>query len=397
MSSKPALSATIACCGLLHFRNYVEQLAESGILRSFLFSHRLSSFPNREWAFNFWAKEYIMHLLIRSVPDRLQEHLFPVLHDYWDWRAAGHLAETQLVHVMLHGTSRRVLRRAREQGSVIVGEAINTHPQNLYSVMNREYAACGIPPRTTMARQWQRLEQEIESCDWLLTPSPFVSRTYIERGFPANRIICIPYAANTKIFEPPSDWRHREVGPMSVVCVAQVIPRKGIHYLLQAWRNMGLPANQATLRIIGHIADNMAWITRGLPPGVEFIGTADRAGVIRELQAASVFVLPTLEEGFAVSILEAMSAGCAVVTTPASGAESIIINGQNGLIIMERDVDGLAESLCSLHVAPALRVKLGRAACETVQQKHNWTHYAEQVKAMYQMVVSTPARRALHL
>lgn len=377
---------TIACCGLFHYKNYVQQLADDGILKRFLFSHRLRTFSGKSWAKNLWAKEYLTYFALKSTLESFTDDVLPLLHDYWDIRAAANLEPSAITHAMLHGTSRRLLQKAKAQGSVILGEAVNTHPRNLFAVLNQEDEACGIKPKSRMPLQWQRLEREIASCDWLLVPSINVRKSYLEYGFPAERIRCIPFGVDTSGFKPPSDWEHRTKDVLRVVCVAQVTPRKGIHYLTKAWQQLGFTRDQAQLRIIGQIPANMRGLVDAAPEGIEFVGALDRQGVIRELQAASVFVLPTLEEGFAVVILEAMASGCAVVTTPMAGAEGVITDRQNGLIVPGRSPEGLANAIRELAVNPEFRIQLGRKACEIAHEKHGWDNYVEQLEAVYREI-----------
>lgn len=377
---------TIACCGLFHFKNYVRQLADDGTLKRFLFSHRVGTLKGEPWAKNLWAKEYLTHLSVKHASGSV-DTLLPLLHDYWDFRARQNLQPSRILHVMLHGTSRGLMKKARAQGSVILGEAVNTHPRNLHAVLNQEDEACGIPPKPRMPAQWQRLEEEIALADWVLVPSLNVQRSYLEYGYPASRIRCIPFGVDTSGFTPPADWEHRSRGPLRVVCVAQVTPRKGIHYLVKAWQQLGLGPDQAQLRVVGHVHPDMLPVIKGAPEGVEFVGTMDKQGVLRELQAASVFVLPTLEEGFAVVILEAMASGCAVVTTPMSGGEGVIVDRQNGLIVPGRSPEALANAFAELARDPEFRVQLGRKASEVARERHDWSHYADQLRLLYREIV----------
>lgn len=176
---------------------------------------------------------------------------------------------------------------------------------------------------------------------------------------------------------------------MEVACVAQVIPRKGIHYLVEAWAKLGLPPNKARLRIIGRISHEMRDLPRRSGPGVEFLGAIGRQKVAEILQQASVFVLPTLEEGFAYVILEAMASGCAIITTTEAGADDVITAGENGLLVPPYNSKALRDALRSLYDNPEIRERLGDAAFRTAKHEYNWETYAKRLSALYQFILGS--------
>lgn len=378
----------IACCGLFHYRNYVESLSRKGRLSKFVFSHRIGTLRGKNWAKNIWLKEYLFWVVQRYFPPTSHGKMISILHDYWDIRAAQHVGRAAILHVMLHGNSRRVIEKGVAAGSVILGEAVNTHPENYFAVNQKERQVCGLSHPGEMSGALLRLQNEILHCNWLLTPSQQVSKSFIERGFPEHRVKCIPFGAEPNDFSPPADWSHREGPELIVVCVAQVIPRKGIHYLIEAWRMLGMEPEKARLRICGYFAAEMKNVFDPIPRGVEFLGSIEKPRIIAELRSASVFVLPTLEEGFAISISEAMATGCVVITTPESGASEIIENGVNGFIIPSRSPVSIAEQLRKLFKEPATRTRIGRLASAKVTKELNWTAYEEKLNLFYEQIAS---------
>ena len=88
-----------------------------------------------------------------------------------------------------------------------------------------------------------------------------------------------------------------------------------------------------------------ATLLRNLPAGVRMEGHVDRSQLAAWYRAASVFVLPTLCEGRAYSVLEAIAHGLPVITTPNSGADEFVADGVNGFIVPIRDADTLADRM----------------------------------------------------
>jgi glycosyltransferase involved in cell wall biosynthesis len=374
----------LACCGLFHYRNYVSKLQDAGLIKQFIYSYKLNSEFSDKAFCNIFLKEYAIRFLQKAVSEHWQQILFPLFHDIWDLLAARQIQKADILHVMLHGTALRTIKEAKAKGMIILGEVVNSHPQNYHAVIKAQSERCGVYSPRVLSRQLRRLENEIMLCDHILAPSEFVAKSFISHGTPVSSITVIPYGANLEFFQP--DLLVRAESPLEVVCVAQVSPRKGIHVLLEAWPKITAGRN-LRLSVVGHVPREMRRIVDA-SPSVEFTGPLVRAEVKKRLQRAAIFVLPSFEEGFAVSILEAMACQCAVVATRASGAEGAIIDGQNGMIIEAGDVEGLATAISSLADDAQLREKLSAAALDTVTRTANWTKYVEKLDIAYNKLIN---------
>jgi glycosyltransferase involved in cell wall biosynthesis len=80
------------------------------------------------------------------------------------------------------------------------------------------------------------------------------------------------------------------------------------------------------------------------------------------LAKADVFVLPSYNEGLPMALLEAMSWGLPVITTPVGGIPEVVSNTQNGLLVTPGDIQQLSEAMQSLIKEEKLRLSLGSAA-----------------------------------
>jgi colanic acid/amylovoran biosynthesis glycosyltransferase len=106
---------------------------------------------------------------------------------------------------------------------------------------------------------------------------------------------------------------------------------------------------------------------------VRFAGALPHAEALARLRGASAFALPCRElpsgdrDGLPVALVEAMSAGVPVVTTPVGGIGELVRDGESGLLVAPGDADALATAIASVLGDAALRARLataGRAATE---------------------------------
>jgi glycosyltransferase involved in cell wall biosynthesis len=120
--------------------------------------------------------------------------------------------------------------------------------------------------------------------------------------------------------------------------------RKGTPYLLKAWADIKGSAQVAQLYMLGRVMLPPAMLQH-LPPNVALQGHVSAADLDALYEKAAVLIVPSLCEGLAHVIPEAMSRGLAVIATPESGAEGLVEDGRNGWIIPARDARTLAERI----------------------------------------------------
>jgi glycosyltransferase involved in cell wall biosynthesis len=100
----------------------------------------------------------------------------------------------------------------------------------------------------------------------------------------------------------------------------------------------------------------------GIEDSVEFHGWIGDDAKTDELRKAGVFCLPSYDEGLPMGVLEAMSSGVPIVTTPVGGVPDVLTDEVSALLFEPGDVPGLRERLVRLLEDADLRVKLASRA-----------------------------------
>lgn len=167
--------------------------------------------------------------------------------------------------------------------------------------------------------------------------------------------------------EAPSPAGGRGAG--AVVFAGRLHRQKGVATLLEAFASLLPRSRGLTLRVFGRGPEEPALRRRvvdlGLEGCVDFAGWTDR--LAEELGRARLAVLPTLGEGMSNVLLEAMAAGCPVVTTDIPANREVVVDGASGLLVPPGDPAALAAAMRRLLEEPALAARLaegGRARVE---------------------------------
>ncbi len=102
-----------------------------------------------------------------------------------------------------------------------------------------------------------------------------------------------------------------------------------------------------------------------------------------ELARATVFALPSHNEGVPMALLEAMSLSLPVLTTPVGGIPEVIENERNGLLVPAGDVDAIEVALQRLLQSSAERTRLGAAARATIAERFSLGATIDKLAALY--------------
>jgi glycosyltransferase involved in cell wall biosynthesis len=181
-----------------------------------------------------------------------------------------------------------------------------------------------------------RERQEWAISDRIVCGSEFVRTGIAQCGGPVDRCVVVPYGVENR-FECPIRAAHN--GPLRVLTVGTIGLIKGSPYVLAAAVRLGTAAR---FRICGTL-NAPAPVIKELDKRVELMGRVPRTDIKAHLEWADVFLLPSVSEGSATVIYEALTAGLPVICTPNTG--SIVRDGVNGIIVPSGDVDAIVATL----------------------------------------------------
>ena len=124
----------------------------------------------------------------------------------------------------------------------------------------------------------------------------------------------------------------------------------------------------------------------GLHGRVHLVGTAE--DIRLPLAAMDVFVFPVRwNEGFGLSLVEAMAAGKPVVATRVGAVPDIVRHGQDGWLVEPEDVVSMADGIAHLLRDPSAARRMGQTARERVREAFSLARMADQVEAVYRELV----------
>jgi glycosyltransferase involved in cell wall biosynthesis len=154
-----------------------------------------------------------------------------------------------------------------------------------------------------------------------------------------------------------------------VMCLAEFVPNKNHVFLLSAWKRVSARYGGVHLLLVGtgeHEATIRRKVERERIPQIQLLGY--RRDVPQLLQEADIITLVSKREGLARCIMEAMAAGKPVVGTNVRGIRDLVEHGRNGFLVAPTDVPGLVVALDALICSSELRMTMGSAGREAIQE-----------------------------
>jgi len=182
---------------------------------------------------------------------------------------------------------------------------------------------------------------------------------------------------------------HINPGTCLIGTVGRLTPVKGLSYLLQSMSILLRQRMNVRLLIVGDgvIRKGLEAQARDLGIGENVVFLGHREDTEELLQALDIFVLPSLNEGIPMALLEAMAASRAVVASCVGGIPEIVENGVEGILVEPMDVTQLAESCGRLIESPEIAVRMGEQARRKVVREFSATAMADQVAVLYKGLV----------
>ncbi len=219
----------------------------------------------------------------------------------------------------------------------------------------------------------QQVMEEYELADLILVLSEKAKETFRIAGVPEEKLFLLGRGADPEEFfpaeHPPEIFR--------VIFVGSLIRRKGVHLILEAWKQLGLP--NAELLLCGGVGKDIELLLREAPLNVRAMGHVRH--VAHELRRSSIHIFPSECEGAAKATYEAAASGLAQIATRESG--DMVKDGENGIIVPANDGEAIARALTTFHTNPDLVRQMGIAARKRFLEGFTCGHFRTRLLEAY--------------
>lgn len=278
------------------------------------------------------------------------------------------------------GFGGRSVANARRRGWVCLCDHSLAHP----AVLQHLVAHCGrLPPagqRVSISANWQAILADIAQADAVVVNSEFVRETFLHQGWDGGVVHVVPWGITDEFLSqiPP---RAAPEDRLRLLFAGAFGSRKGAFVLADALAR--LPGIDWRLDLCGPVdAAASATLRRLCASGRAFHhGVVGRGELARRMARADVLVLPSLAEGSARVVDEALAAGCYIVTTPNAG--SVVADGTHGRLVQPGHASELAEAIRQAAVERVRIARIGARNAALVRERYSQARYGERLFDLY--------------
>jgi glycosyltransferase involved in cell wall biosynthesis len=266
----------------------------------------------------------------------------------------------------------RTLEKARSMGIRTVILHRTLHPLHVANILREESEKFGIKEKSVLIHKRYVLNRvkTLKYADKIFALSRLEVNSLVKYGVPRSKIELIYHGqgVDTSHFKPSSKKEER----FTALFLGHKSLIKGVPYLLEAWRRLKL--RDARLIVAGYQDRKLIEIYR---KKIQF----EAPGIVDPLkyyQRAHVYILPSLGDSFARTVLEAMSCGLPVIISHMVGAKDIIEEGKEGFIIPARSVSTIMDKIQYFYDNPSEIKRMGMNARRKAEQ-FTWDKFAQEV------------------
>lgn len=272
------------------------------------------------------------------------------------------------VFVFYNGNGLSSCNYANKIGKITVVEVVNSHVECQEDLLREEHLNLNLPWEPFHKKDKERRLKEYEAADYILLPSEFVKQSFLGKGFPEEKLLKVPYGFTIPVHKANTDGIAHTT--FNVLYVGSISVRKGIRYLIEAFKNLEIPNKK--LIIVGPMDAISGIEDIEITDNIEFTGILKETHLEKIYQWADVFCLPTIEDGYGLVLGEALSYGLPLITTTNSGGLDLITEGIEGFIVPIRDAVAIHEKLKLLSSDTKLLDKMKLAALSKAAGMNGW-------------------------
>ena len=322
----------------------------------------------RCWSYHILMKPFYKFLSPLEWQQVQFQLLMPIFNN---WLLKQNFKEFNIVQSIAWG-SKIPFDIAEKNGALKILDAPNSHPFLYYSLEKKEINVWGGNSKPSVPKKIiDQVAVDIDRADLILCPSNWVKDSMVDNGVPESKCFINPFGVDTHIFNERVSIPKNP----TFICTGSICLRKGHQYLFEAFKKVKEKYPTSKLICFGEVLSDFKHLWKKYKNIVSHYDFVPHSKLSQIYQNSTAFILPSIEEGFARSIIEAMASGLPILTTYESGATTLVKDGDEGIIFPSRNVDKIFESIILMIENPNMCLSMGRKARKKGIIENTWNNY----------------------
>jgi glycosyltransferase involved in cell wall biosynthesis len=304
----------------------------------------------------------ILPALLGKISFSIFKKLIQILHNikaiYIDKRSSNFLDNSD-VFLSLSGSGLETGKLFKKRNKIYICERASTHILEQQEILRNEYLKYNIHFNID-AWTIDRELKEYNEATFVLVPSNFAKDSFLKHKI--HNLEVIPYAANLdKFYSLPKEKNKKY---FDILYVGSLSLRKGLPYLLDAYNNFKHPNKR--LHLIGTKSEDFYLFKKKINfENTKIYGHVPHEKLVEKYNMADVFILPSIEDGYAFVITQALACGTPVISSTNTGSSQLVTDYQCGYVVPPMDSSSILEKLYELNDNKYLLEKFSQNALKS--------------------------------
>lgn len=274
-------------------------------------------------------------------------------------------------------------RQAKKDGKIVLIERGSSHIKFQNQILREEYKKYNLSFEIDK-RIIEKELKEYEIADYVVVPSGFVKQSFLDMGFPKEKIFVNNFGSSNFFKPAPSEQKN----VFRILYLGGVSIRKGLRYLFEALSLLDIPENRLEFWLIGSISDEMKnFVAAHQKSNWRLFGHINHYDLSKYISQCDVGVQPSVEEGLSMVIPQMLACGVPVIATTNTGGADIIRDDLNGFIIPIRNPQAIADRLQMLYDNPEKLLAMKKQTGEFSAHHLTWDAYGERYASFLKSIL----------
>ena len=280
------------------------------------------------------------------------------------------------VLIALSGTGLNTGKKIIKNNKIYICERSSSHIIFQNNILSEEYKEFGQPKFTINKWVIDRELQEYENANIILVPSLFAKKSFEDYLPNSNKVHAINFGVNLQNFYPiNSNTKNKDY--FDILFIGNLSIQKGLHYLIEAFNKFNHPKKR--LHLVGSSSVDKKFFSNQLNnDNILIYGHIPHLKLKEIINKSDIFVLPSLQEGFATVTLQALACGCPVIVSENTGAAEFVRENKCGFVVPIRNSQIISDKLTLLSDNRQLLEELSNNALK-ISKKNSWGNYVDQL------------------
>ena len=307
----------------------------------------------------------------------------------WAWKLYGfqskkYINNADIFHVRSGAGQGGAIIKAKKSGIKVIVDHSIAHPAYMDKHLTDEYKKNNCVFTLGMQSPlFQFTVKDANMADILLVNSEFVKSTFVENGYPPEKIRVVVQGVRDDFYKLKTDYTI--TNKVKLLFTGGFGFRKGGEYLLRALQMLETENFPFEMHVVGAYNEAKELIDKFPVSNITFHGFVPQDELKSFLSNCDIYVFPSLCEGCASSGMEALMAGMPVIATSESGFP--ILDKQEGVLIPSKNDLAIVNAIKQLVNDNILREYIGLNAAENIKTNYSWDKYAMSLVDIYNVML----------